>query len=164
MRFTWTPFVVPLVAVLVSGCFQHYAPPVAYQSPSHTTPAAALPQQTVPAPGAPSQSLPAPTTTSFVQRSSATTCTEASAWLPLANAGSIGTPSHLAALVEQSLGLDPSGNGLVSGTNMSPNMYLVSVNRAKHRVSGVGALPVYLRSLIQVDLPRDVSYLMTRVK
>lgn len=91
-------------------------------------------------------------------------CESATAYLPLANAGSIQTPSHLAGLIEQSLALDPTGGRHISGTNMTPAMYLTSVNRAKLRVTGVAVLPAYLRSLKAVSLPSGRTYRMTRVK
>lgn len=107
--------------------------------------------------------LPNSFTRAVVPPKGKVTCEKASAHLPLARSGGVQTPSQLASLVEQSLGLDASGNGYISGTNMTPNMYVMSVNEAKIRVTGASALPMYLRSLTVMEAPKDVVFKMTRV-
>lgn len=100
----------------------------------------------------------------FTRTASLKKCSNASAMLPLSRAGSVKTASHLAALIDQSLSNDPGGNAYISGTNMTPNMYMHSINRSRVRVVGVSALPVYLRSLVSKKMPQGQMFRMSRVE
>lgn len=85
------------------------------------------------------------------------------AYLPLAKRNEIASPSVLADRIRESLRADPSGNRLVRGANLSPNGFLQSVKMAGATVDGVAALPMYLSTLVEGDMPRGVIT-MTRVK
>ncbi len=116
--------------------------------------------------GQPVNAPPAPPQAFFTRKKEVGTagCTKATAWLPLSRAGAVRTPQALATLIERSLKADPSGNGQISGTNMTPAMYLVALRAAGQTVEGVGALPMFLRGLVEKPMPTGVKIRMSRVK
>jgi hypothetical protein len=86
------------------------------------------------------------------------------AWLPMARKGEgITSPKILAERIRDSLKHSPSGNGMVKGANISPQGFLTAVKKAGGEVEGVHALPQYLESLIERDMPSG-TLTMSRVK
>lgn len=88
--------------------------------------------------------------------------TTSTAYLPMARKGEIDNPKMLAARIRESLRKDASGNGQVRGANISPKGFLLAITMAGGGVDGVEALPVYLDSLVEGDMPQG-SIAMSRV-
>ena len=87
----------------------------------------------------------------------------AKAALPMAKKGEISSPKVLAERIREVLKHDPTGNKkLVRGANTTPAGFLASVQAAGGAVSGVSALPMYLESLIERDMPPG-KFTMSRV-
>lgn len=86
----------------------------------------------------------------------------ATAALPMAIHGQIPTPTELAKRVRESLKKDPSGYARVRGANATPADFLAAMTKAGAKVEGVQALPVYLESLIQREMPQG-SITMSRM-
>lgn len=84
------------------------------------------------------------------------------AYLPMARKGEIDNPKMLAARIRESLKRDSSGNGDVRGANISPKGFLLAITMAGGTLDGVEALPVYLDSLVEGDMPQG-SITMSRV-
>jgi hypothetical protein len=79
--------------------------------------------------------------------------TSSVAYLPMARKGEIASPKELAERIRESLRKDATGNGRVLGANITPVGFLTAVKKAGATVDGVGALPAYLDSLIERDMP-----------
>ncbi len=89
--------------------------------------------------------------------------TEATAYLPMARKGEVSSPKVLAERIRESLTKDANGNVRVRGANTTPVGFLTAVQKAGGAVDGVQALPLYLESLIERDMPSGMLT-MSRVK
>ncbi len=85
------------------------------------------------------------------------------AYLPMARKGEISSPARLAQRIRESLNTNSSGNKIVQGANATPKDFLKAIQNAGGTVDGVGALPEYLESLIERDMPQS-ELLLSRMK
>lgn len=92
----------------------------------------------------------------------AKTATPSTAYLPMARKGEIASPKALADRIRESLKKGKTGNGRVLGANITPQGFLAAVKKAGGAVDGVQALPAYLDSLIERDMPSG-TITMSRV-
>lgn len=79
----------------------------------------------------------------------------AKAYLPMMARKAEGatTPKALAEQIREALKLDATGNRRVRGTNATPTDFLIAVKKSGGTVDGVGALPTYIESLVEGDMP-----------
>lgn len=80
----------------------------------------------------------------------------------MAKKSAISNPSELALRIETSLKKDASGGNMIEGAYTTPRGYLAAMNAAGANVQGVSALPAYLQTLIETEMP-TVGVTMSRV-